>query len=341
MWAVPSLNGGSGRARGEMSVYGVQRAPRGSAVVVMWPERPVWPEQSSRHAEVVVEVAHTGPSSDALMEVTAALEGVSRALWQRFVQLDQTRYWQWLRQMGGAVLEDPPSDDRRIPQAELEWIARLGRAVHTVNDPAIAAACAVELNAEIDAIEQAQRGELTGRAAQAREMERAHADPHQVAAGVRIFRQEALGVDTLRAVAQLEPASAAVAAATWLRAASRLWEAAVEREPRLAVANAPLMEPLLRPLLQRVTDDMLIDGLSPRAAVERHVREAGAMRLFSALSDGYMAVRQQLEALALRGDDGNVHIGSELRIPAETTATPTVVVRRKLVALVDEEQSSL
>lgn len=337
---IPLRRTGGG-VRGDMSVYGVQQGPRGSSVMVMWPEAPVWPEQSARHAEVVVEVEHAGSSPDELFAVTAALEGVSRALWERFAQLDLARYWQWLREMSNAILVDPPPGDRRVPQAELEWIARLGRASATMADDGVAAACAVELNAEIAAIEQALRGDMTGRAAQAREMQRAHAEPHQVAAGIRLFRQEAMGLDTLRDTARLEPASAAVAAATWLRTASRLWGLAVGREGHLAVAEAPLMEPMHRPLLQRVVDDMLVDGAQPRAAIERVAGEAGAMRLFSAVSDGYMAIRAQLESMASRGEDGTIHVGGRLRLPADPAASPTAVVRRKLVALVDEDRTAL
>jgi hypothetical protein len=65
--------------------------------------------------------------ASALEPVVAALEGVSRALWERFAQIDNTRFRDWLRTMTSLLLRHPPEQVLQIPDPDLEWIARLGR----------------------------------------------------------------------------------------------------------------------------------------------------------------------------------------------------------------------
>ena len=62
-----------------------------------------------------------------------------------------------------------------------EGAHRLGRALQTLADPEVAEAVAAEVQAEIAAIEQAELGDLSGRARQAVVVSRADASPVQIA----------------------------------------------------------------------------------------------------------------------------------------------------------------
>jgi uncharacterized protein YciW len=67
-------------------------------------------------------------------------------------------------------------------------------------------------------VEQAERGDLSGRARQAVALSRADVSPIQVAAAHDLFQEHPLGSPKLFEV--VDPAAAAVAAAHWLQAAA-------------------------------------------------------------------------------------------------------------------------
>ena len=64
--------------------------------------------------------------------------------------------------------------------AVTECAHRVGRALHDVGDTELTEAVAREVQGELDAVERAERGELTGRARQAVTLTRASASPVQV-----------------------------------------------------------------------------------------------------------------------------------------------------------------
>ncbi|KUL41570.1 hypothetical protein ADL15_04815 [Actinoplanes awajinensis subsp. mycoplanecinus] len=99
-----------------------------------------------------------------------------------------------------------------------EYANRVGRALHTIGDEALSQAVVADVDAERDAVERAELGDLTGRAVQAVTLSRTDASPAQVAAADAVLDKDPLGGSEL--FRELEPTAAAVAAAHWLKAAA-------------------------------------------------------------------------------------------------------------------------
>jgi hypothetical protein len=97
---------------------------------------------------------------------------------------------------------------------------RVGRALHAIDDEALTEVVAGEASAEMEAVEQAERGELVGRSRQALVLSRADASPLQVAAADAMLRVQPFGDD--RMFTEIEPSAAAIAAAHWLAAAAEV-----------------------------------------------------------------------------------------------------------------------
>ncbi|WP_147403990.1 hypothetical protein [Nocardia panacis] len=100
----------------------------------------------------------------------------------------------------------------------VESAHRLGRTLHAIDDPGLRTAIIEEIRREQAAIESAELGDLTGRARQAVELSRPDVSPAQVQAADDLLRQDPLG--SIELFTELDPASAAVAAAHWLYAAA-------------------------------------------------------------------------------------------------------------------------
>jgi hypothetical protein len=99
-----------------------------------------------------------------------------------------------------------------------EYAHRVGRALHAIEDADLVEAVSVEVAAEIQAVESAERGELNGRAAQAVGLSRSDASPVQVITADGILKQNPLAGELL--FLDLEPTAASVAVAHWLKAAA-------------------------------------------------------------------------------------------------------------------------
>lgn len=95
---------------------------------------------------------------------------------------------------------------------------QVGRALHAINDGNLIEAVGADVAAEIQAVESAERGDLSGRALQAVVLSRADASPIQVAAADTMLKRDPLDGDRLFLV--LDPTAASVAAAHWLKAAA-------------------------------------------------------------------------------------------------------------------------
>ena len=95
---------------------------------------------------------------------------------------------------------------------------QVGRALHAINDATLIEAVTSDVAAEIQAVESAERGDLSGRALQAVVLSRADASPIQVAAADTMLKQDLLAGDRL--FLDLDPTAASVAAAHWLKAAA-------------------------------------------------------------------------------------------------------------------------
>jgi hypothetical protein len=99
-----------------------------------------------------------------------------------------------------------------------EYAHRVGRALHAIGDQALSDTVVKDVEAEIGAVENAELGDLTGRATQAVVLSRTDASPSQVAAADTVLDKDPLGGSEL--FRELEPTAAAIAAAHWLKAAA-------------------------------------------------------------------------------------------------------------------------
>jgi hypothetical protein len=168
---------------------------------------------------------------------------------------------------------------------------RVGRCLHAAADPALTSAVIADVEAELAAVEQAELGDLSGRAAQAVQLTREDASPVQVVAADRLLATNPLGADGL--FLEFDPTSACVAAAHWLQAAAEV----VAEVSGIAVTNvvveADNIEALPFATPTRVLELMEL-RLSPTAAVTELIREA------MALAEGQVpdveALRDQIES---------------------------------------------
>jgi hypothetical protein len=88
---------------------------------------------------------------------------------------------------------------------------RVGRALHDINDPDLTTAVLADVEAELAAVEQAELGDLNGRARQPVLLTREDVSPVQVAAADQRLARHPLGTDDL--FLHYDPTAAAVAAA--------------------------------------------------------------------------------------------------------------------------------
>lgn len=317
---------------GRVSVYGLLAHGDGVDLIVMYPSDAGWISQSAQHAHIVARSA----APDALFDlepVVAALEGVSQALWERFAQIDNSNFWDWLRKMSDMLLRHPPEQVPQMPDPDLEWIARLGRALEELGDEAISRAVRADVDAELDAIESALLGNLEGRAAQARFAERPRSDPRQVDAAFQVLTCEAVADGSLRDLTTVEPASGAVAVAKWLSAAAELWADAVQRDAADAVADVPMMQPAHRPIVERILTQITAAPESMDAVVEEEFHTVGPIRVLRALCDAYFALRMTIVVMAQRKHDNSLYVGSHLCIASGASNDPTErLIGRELAA---------
>ncbi|MFE7799411.1 hypothetical protein [Nocardia sp. NPDC057440] len=102
----------------------------------------------------------------------------------------------------------------------VESAHRVGRTLHSIDDLELRNTILAEVITEQAAIESAELGDLTGRARQAVELSRPDVSPAQVQAADELLRADPLG--SIELFTELDPASAAVAAAHWLDAAAEV-----------------------------------------------------------------------------------------------------------------------
>ncbi|MBO4238591.1 hypothetical protein [Pseudonocardia alni] len=117
--------------------------------------------------------------------------------------------------------DDPdPGGDEPLPEALVEVAAALGDTLELAPGRVFREAVLAEVRAELAAVAAAERGDLTGRAAQAVVHPRPDAPPGQVAAAHTLLHTDPL--DPRPLLTGVEPNAAAVAVLPWLRAATRV-----------------------------------------------------------------------------------------------------------------------
>ncbi|MFC4010167.1 hypothetical protein ACFOY2_23270 [Nonomuraea purpurea] len=152
-----------------------------------------------------------------------------------------------------------------------DYAHRVGRALHDLGAPELTARISVDVDAELAAVERAERGDLTERAQQAVTLSREDASPlHTAQADVQL-RQNPFGARTL--FTEFDPAAAAIAAAHWLHAAAIATSRRTGLAPAQVVAQAENAKPHAHESLSQVITAM-VAGVRPRQAVMPMIRHA-------------------------------------------------------------------
>lgn len=169
----------------------------------------------------------------------------------------------------------------------------LGRLLYSLDDPGLTDAVVAEVSREMRAVEQAGRGDLTGRAAQAVVIDRLDICPTQVATADSLLYHDPLG--SLGLLTSIDPAAACVAAAHWLAAAAGIVGEVT------GVATARLfdhIEPAVVSVPALVAHAVLVEGLAPHTVVQQLLRQAiaakqGRIPDLAGLLDDVAAARRQ------------------------------------------------
>lgn len=192
----------------------------------------VWPLGTGYHAHVVTRVDGRGDAGG-LADLCEELTRLSHELWDTYAQpasaaideQDRVHRESERDAFTGivAALRSPnlPSETGALLVSYgsvPERGHRVGRVLHQLNTAELTDAVVADVTAEIVAVEQAERGDLSGRTAQATVLDRVDASPLQVAAADALLETAPLGAAEL--FTTLDPAAACVAAAHWLTAAA-------------------------------------------------------------------------------------------------------------------------
>ncbi|GAA1389285.1 hypothetical protein GCM10009613_27990 [Pseudonocardia kongjuensis] len=185
--------------------------PTASVIVATWP---------TGDGTVAARIARVPRSWDAVHARRAAglLTRLSELLWSAYAE-DEAITIQPFRLVEAVRLpEFPPVDPARIPEERDRIAHTLGRVVAVAPGRAFADAVVDEVRAEIEAVLDADAGDLTGRSAQAVTHVRIGVPAEQLTLAHRILHEDPLGA--WRLLSEVEPTAAATAALRWLRAAA-------------------------------------------------------------------------------------------------------------------------
>jgi hypothetical protein len=264
---------------------------------------------TSMHATVIEDVA--GRLADRLTQL-------SRALWRTYTHpasnadddLPPNTEGERRQENRDALAEVPVAlRAPNLPQNGMlllshnpvgETAHRVGRALHEISLPAVTDTVVADVETEIDAVERAVRGDLTGRAAQAVVLTRADAPPIHVAAADALFDADPFATPAL--FREIEPTAAAVAAAHWLAAAATVAAGASGEDPETVVETADNIEaiPTETPteVLTRISE-----GEDPLEVVLDMIRAAMAVanREIPDITD-FAEMLEQAEELTVRHD---------------------------------------
>jgi hypothetical protein len=250
----------------------------------------IWSTGTGDAASVVAQVPSASDPGSAL-RLAERLSDLSQALWRCYTHpasaahsLDvNTTGWrrEGNREAFAEVL--PALVKPNLPQNGAillscipveESAHRVGRALHEIGNAELATQVTAEVQAELKAVEQAELGDLSGRARQAVVLTRADASPAQVAAADRLLHEDPLGSDAL--MSDVDPTAAAVAAAHWLDAAAKVAAEESGLEPEQVVLEADNIEALPHETPTLVLES-LANGMSPHAVVTSLIRDAMAV----------------------------------------------------------------
>ncbi|WP_395293803.1 hypothetical protein ACF9IK_09495 [Kitasatospora hibisci] len=243
----------------------------------------------------------------ALMRLARALTQLSEAAWRTYTHpasaaasLEPDSEG-WRRAEERKAFDEVPGAITRpnLPQDGMldveysplvESAHRAGRALHALGNADLTDAVLAETRTELAAVENAELGDLTGRARQAVLLSREGASPVQVAAADRLLEQDPFGPAAL--FTDIDPTAAAVAAAHWLAAAAEVTAEATGHAPTAVLSEADNIEALPHETPTHVLE-LLEAGASPYDAVTGLVRHA--LHIADGLLPDPAGLREQLE----------------------------------------------
>lgn len=225
---------------------------------------------------------------DGALRLASALSGLSGQLWRCYTDPASSADSMapntegWRRQgerdaFAGVVdaLRNPNlPQDGYLEQSYIrieEAAHRVGRALHSIASADLIEQVVGDVAEEIDAVERAELGDLTGRAKQAVALTRSDASPLQILAANDIIQEQPLG--SSRLFEEVDATAAAIAAAHWLQAAAQVAAEQADCDPTLVVAEADNIEALAVRAPTAVLE-MFGAGQSPQAIVVDLVRDA-------------------------------------------------------------------
>jgi hypothetical protein len=209
----------------------------------------------------------------AAMDLTRALTALSAMTWRAYTDPDLIPV-DPAAAMAALTAPNVPENGllRREAEPHLDIAHEVGRRLLDIGGPAVARVVVRDVAEDLDALDRALRGDLSGRARQAVGLTRLDASPLQVLAADRLLHEVPMG--SARLFCEVEPTSAAVAAAHWLQAAVDVtlgvsgW---AEAEQVLVAADA--IEEFDVTTVQVVLD-LMAAGNPPLTAVRYLVRSA-------------------------------------------------------------------
>ncbi|MEU4117742.1 hypothetical protein AB0F71_24995 [Kitasatospora sp. NPDC028055] len=261
-----------------------------------------------------------GTDTAALMRLARALTHLSEAAWRTYTHPASAASSQdpnsegWRRAEERKAFDEVPGAITRpnLPQDGMldveysplvESAHRAGRALHAIGNAELTDAVLAETATELAAVENAELGDLTGRARQAVLLSREGASPVQVAAADHLLGQDPFGPAAL--FTEIDPTAAAVAAAHWLAAAAEVTAEATGHSPTTLLFEADNIEALPHETPTHVLE-LLEAGTSPYDAVTGLVRHA--LRIADGLLPDPAGLREQLDDI---DDDLAQHTGPD------------------------------
>jgi hypothetical protein len=267
-----------------------------------------WPVGVGSLAQVVAPMPAHLPAEQ-VGALCAALSRLSQVLWDTYVrpasaaedEPERLRREEEREQFGGVpeALREPSLPDEfglmMVFASPVEESAhQVGRVLYLLADPAVLDAVAAEVQAEIDAVTRAELGDLSGRAAQAVNLDRLDVSPVQVAAADDMLQTDPLSGGLLSAA--IDPAAACVAAAHWLAAAAVVAADAAGNSPAGVFAEAYDIQAVSVRVPTLVVEAIEDDAATPHQVVS-HLLRAAVAAANGEVADlaGVLAERAQLE----------------------------------------------
>lgn len=272
-------------------------------------------------ATTVAELPKTLPAEQAL-HLAEALTILSRAAWRTYThpasaadshelnregwRRDQER--QAFARVSKAVRKPNVPENGMIVQSYV-WVEesahQVGRLLYEIADQQLRDQVVADAEAELAAIEAAERGELSGRARQAVQLTREDASPVQVAGADALLVEEPLGC--ARLFNEVDPTAASVAAAHWLQSAADVTAEVADTDPTIVVTEADDIEALAVRTPSLVLE-LLNAGEPPHKVVTSLISEAmaaaeGHIPNVSGLVEQLVEAEQQARQYGDRGDE--------------------------------------